>query len=92
MSEENALIYRRLSRARTHIKKTKRLLTKISKRKYPAFHDDHELLHGSDLNKYMFARELDVIFLMLRETRIRVDRIRFLFKKPSDVHVENTET
>jgi len=91
-SEENALIYRRLSRAHTHIKKTKRLLTKISQQPYPMFHDDHVLLHGNDLNRYILEHELNMIFQMLRETCFRVDRIRFLFKKQPDVPVENTET
>ena len=91
-SDENDLTYRRLRKAHTYIIKTRKLLAKISKRQYPAFLDDQVLLHGSDLNKYMLACELDMIFQMLRETHFRVDHIRFLFKKQSDVPVENTET
>jgi len=90
--EENDLIYRRLRRVQRHIKRTKRLLAKISTQNYPTFLDDQALLYGSDLNRYMLEHELKVIFQMLRETRIRVDRIKFLFKKQSDVPVENTET
>ena|GEM_PF-1818045 len=90
--EENDLTYHRLCRARMHIKRTKRLLTRISAQKYPAFHDDQALLHGSDLNRYILEHELNMIFQMLRETHFRVDRIRFLFKKQPDVPVENTET
>ena len=81
MQEENDLTYHRLRKARLKIKRASALLANISKR-------NKMLSHGNDLNRYILACELRIVFLMLREARIRVGRMKFLFKKQPDTSTE----
>jgi len=81
MQEENDLTYHRLRKARLKIKRASALLANVYKRK-------EKLSHGSDLNEYMLACELRAVFLILREARIRVGHMKFLFKKQADVPEE----